>query len=171
MNKPIQQELASVFENISVVVSEDNRMIVTVQKDQVMSILHFLKNKGFDHLALVSCVDWIEEKEFEMVYILTPYLREPDSDTDMKKLHITVKCRIRRKEPRVMTVIPIFDNAEPYEREIHELFGVYFDGHPRLIPLFLEGKYETPPFRKDFDTREYVKEVYDTVPFVDDEKT
>jgi len=168
MNKLIKKELESTFENILVVMPENSRLIVTAQKDQVMSILSFLKNKGFNHLALVSCVDWIEEKEFELVYIITSYLQDNDEYGDKNRLHIILKTRISREKPKVISVIPIFENAEPYEREIHELFGIYFEGHPRLIPLFLEGDYEIPPFRKDFDTREYVKEVFDKIPFVKD---
>ena len=167
MNELIIKELESTFENILVVMPENYRLIVTAQKDQVMSILSFLKNKGFNHLALVSCVDWIEEKEFELVYIITSYLQDDDKYTDKERLHITLKTIISRETPKIMSVIPIFENAEPYEREIHELFGIHFEGHPRLIPLFLEGDYEIPPFRKDFDTREYVKNTFDTIPFVE----
>ena len=168
MNELIKKELESTFENILVIMPENSRLIVTAQKDQVMSILSFLKNKRFNHLALVSCVDWIEEKEFELVYIITSYLHDNDEYGDKNRLHIIIKTRISREDPKVISVIPIFENAEPYEREIHELFGLHFEGHPRLTPLFLEGDYEIPPFRKDFDTREYVKEVFDKIPFVED---
>ena len=167
MNEFIKKELESTFENILVVMPENSRLLATAQKDQVMSSLSFLKNKGFNHLALVSCVDWIEEKEFEMVYIITSYLQDSDEYRDKERLHITLKSRISREEPKVISVIPVFENAEPYEREIHELFGIHFEGHPRLIPLFLDGDYEIPPFRKDFDTREYVKNKFDTIPFVE----
>jgi len=168
MNEIIKKELESIFGNIRVTISENYRLIVTAPKDHVMSILSFLKNKGFNHLALVSCVDWIEDEEFEMVYIITSYLQNNDKYLDKEKLHITLKCRIHREEPKVISVIPVFANAEPYEREMHELFGIHFEGHPRLTHLFLERDYEIPPFRKDFDTREYVKNTFDTIPFVED---
>ena len=70
--------------------------------------------------------------------------------------------------PLFKTVTAIFPNAEPYERELHELFGILFEGHPRLTPLFLEREYKIPPFRKDFDTRRYVEEVFDEIPSVED---
>jgi len=50
---------------------------------------------------------------------------------------------------------------------MHELFGIKFEGHPRLTPLLLEREYKIPPFRKDFDTRKYVEEVFDKIPLVD----
>jgi len=170
MNELIKKELESSFENLMVTITENYRIIVSAPKDNIMSILSFLKNKGFNHLALVSCVDWIEEKEFELVYIITSYLQDIEKYEDKNRLHIILKTRISRDEPKVISVIPIFENTEPYEREIHELFGIHFEGHPRLIPLFLEGDYDIPPFRKDFDTREYVKNTFDTIPTVEDKK-
>ena len=129
--------------------------------------MRFLKDRKFDHMALISCVDWIEEKEFELVYILTGYMQIDEEHIDQERLHLIVKTRISRQSPRLETVTGIFSNAEPYEREIHELYGVKFEGHKRLIPLFLERDYEIPPFRKDFDTRKYVKDVFDKIPSID----
>ena len=129
-------------------------------------LLSFLKDKGYDHLALISCVDWIEKGELELVYIITSYLKENSEYTGREKINIILKTRIPREGPKFKTVMSVFKNAEPYEREIHELFGIDFEGHPRLTPLFLEREYKIPPFRKDFDTRKYVEEVFDKIPFV-----
>ena len=101
-----------------------------------------------------------------MIYILSAYMQNDSEYTDKEKANIILKTRIFREKPEFSTIISIFENAEPYEREIHELFGIKFEGHPRLTPLFLEREYEIPPFRKDFDTRKYVKDVFDTIPFV-----
>lgn len=161
MNESIKEQLESTFKAIVVTTLEDTRIVVNVTKDQALAVLRFLKDRRFDHLALVSCVDWIEEKEFELVYILTRYTQ------DEERLHLIVKTRISRQSPRLETVTGIFLNAEPYEREIHELFGVKFEGHKRLTPLFLERDYEIPPFRKDFDTRKYVKDLFDNIPSIE----
>ena len=170
MNKLLKEELESTFKNVLINVLEDARLAVTAPKDEVLSISSFLKNKGYDHLALISCVDWIRKKEFELVYIITSYLPENDEYTGNEKLHIFLKTRISRENPKFKTVIPIFNNAEPYERELHELFGIHFEGNERLIPLFLERDYKIPPFRKDFNTREYVKETFDKIPSIEEQK-
>lgn len=167
MNESIKEQLESTFKAIVVTILEDARIVVNVKKDQVLAVLRFLKDKGFDHLALVSCVDWIEENELELVYILAPYMQSNEEYTDREKLDLIVKTRIPRQSPQLETITGIFSNAEPYEREIHELFGVKFEGHKRLTPLFLERDYEIPPFRKDFDTRKYVEEAFDKIPFVE----
>jgi NADH-quinone oxidoreductase subunit C len=166
MNESIKEQLESTFKDIVVTIPEDARIFVNLKKDQVLAVLRFLKDRRFDHLALVSCVDWIEEDEFELVYILTRYMQDDEEHTSQKGLHLIVKARISRQSPELETATGIFSNAEPYEREIHELFGIKFSRHPRLTPLFLERDYEIPPFRKDFDTRIYVKNVFDKIPFV-----
>ena len=163
MINALEKELEMSFKDIQIAIPENNRLTITAQKDSTLSILSFLKDKGYDHLALISCVDWIEEKEFELVYIITSYAGE---DEFMKKEHVILKTKIPRERPKFRTVIPFFENAEPYERELHELFGINFEGHPRLTSLFLEREYKIPPFRKDFDTRKYVEEVFDKIPFV-----
>jgi len=161
MNNLLKQELESAFKGIAVSIPEDTKLIIDAKKEQIMAILRFLQDKGSDHLALVSCVDWIEEKEFELVHILVPY---------SEKKHVILKTRISRENAEFETAIHIFKNAEPYERELHELFGINFEGHPGLTPLFLEREYKIPPFRKDFDTRKYVEEVFGEIPFVEEKK-
>ena len=164
MSNSIKENLISSFPDIQVEVPEKDRLKINAEKEEVISILSYLKNKRYGHLALISCVDWMEEKEFELIYILSAYLARDDEYTDRERLNIIIKTRIPRDNPEFLSVIPVYENAEPYEREIHELFGIIFSGHPRLIPLFLEREYEIPPFRKDFDTRQYVKDVFDKIP-------
>ena len=168
MKPSLKEKLESAFTETQVSMPEADRLIITAKKDAVLSILSFLKGSGYEHLSLISCVDWIEEKQFELVYILSGYLREKNDYTEQEKTNIILKTRISRESPAFLTVIPVFQNAEPYERELHELYGIHFEGHPRLTPLLLERAYEIPPFRKDFDTRKYVSDVFDKIPFVED---
>jgi len=160
MNESIKEQLESTFKAVMVTIPEEARIVVNVKKDQILAVLRFLKDRGFDHLALVSCVDWIEENEFELVYILAPYMQSNEEYTGREKVHLIVKIRIPREKPQFETITNLFQNAEPYEREIHELFGVVFEGHKRLTPLFLDRWKQMPPFRKDFNTREYVKKTF-----------
>jgi len=167
VNKSVKEKLESTFKDIQVSILEDSRIAVTAENHSVLAILRFLKDKGFDHLALLSAVDWIEGKEFELCFILTCYMQNDDEYTDRERLHIILKTRLSREEPNFETITGIFPIAEPYEREIHELFGIKFEGHKRLTPLLLERNYEIPPFRKDFDTRKYVKDVFDNIPSIE----
>jgi len=164
--KSLEENLLSSFDDIQVEILDEQRLTIVCKKDSVITILSSLKNSGYDHLALISCVDWIKDNKMELVYILTVYTE----DREKGKMNLIVKTKIARDKPEMQSVLNIFENAEPYERELHELYGIYFKGHPRLTPLLLEREYEIPPFRKDFDTRKYVKDVFDQVPFVENKK-
>jgi len=169
MNKKnLIQQLRLTFSDIQLNEHEDGIIKIHAKKEQVKRILSYLKDNMYNHLALISCVDWIKEKEFELIYILTSYL--DDKELYQETGDIYLKIRIPRGDPEIETVISVFENAEPYEREIYELFGVKFSGHPRLIPLFLERDYEVSPFRKDFDTRKYVKDVFESIPVIPEEE-
>jgi len=170
VNELLKKELESTFKDIVVADSGNSQVTIIAKPWHVLTVLRFLNDKGLDHLALLSAVDWIEEKEFELVYILARYMQGDEERADQKRLHLIVKTRISRQNPQLETVTGIFPNAEPYEREMHELFGIKFEGHPRLTPLLLEREYEIPPFRKDFDTRKYVEEVFGNIPSVENDK-
>ena len=160
MNKELKKRIEKIYKNTQVEFPEANRMVIKTKQKNLLPILEFLKSEGFRQLKAISCVDWIEEKEFELVYQVAS-LNSP--------LHIMVKVRIGREDAKMETIMKIFGNAQVYEREIHELFGVKFRGNPDLSPLFLENWQSIPPFRKDFDTREYVKDVFDKIPNVESE--
>jgi NADH-quinone oxidoreductase subunit C len=161
MNDVLIKKLKAVFRGIKISSAKDGRLVVNALPDNIREVLKSLKDEGYIHLALVSCVDWIDKQKLELVYILSSYF---------KNEHVILKTTVPRENANFKTVIDIFENAEPYEREIHELFGIHFEGHPREIPLFLERDYEIPPFRKDFDTRTYVKQYFDEIPFVEEDR-
>lgn len=133
------------------VVSEDKRINLLVKKEELYQILSQLKDTGFNHLSDVTAVDYIDEQEFELIYHLWSH---------QEKIRAIVKVRIPRESPTVKSVADLWTGAQIHEREDHELFGINFEGNPNLSPLFLEDWEEMPPFRKDFDTRKYVKEKY-----------
>lgn len=161
------QGLEVTFDGLRIEPSAGVRFRLLVDRGAVLSLLSALVDRGFDHLHMVSCVDWPEDEEFELVYLLSAYNPEGSFEEDHRDV-VMVACRVPRNRPVAVSAVRLFGCAEPYEREIHELFGVRFEGHPRLTPLFLDRDYETPPFRKDFDTRRYVEDFFGRVPPVGD---
>ena len=133
------------------ITSEDKRIILTVTKGTCHEVLSQLKAMGFDHLSDVTGIDYMTDGEFEIVYHLWSHT---------KKLRVILKVRVARESPIIQSVVDLWPGAQIHEREAHELFGIDFEGNPDLSPLFLEDWTEIPPFRKDFDTREYVKRQY-----------
>jgi len=153
--------LKSIFKGTDARTLGENRLSVTTPGESVLAVLDYLKASGFYQLKSISCVDWIDDNEFELVYHVAS-LERP--------LHIMVKTRIDRDKPVFPTAMSIFKNAGIFEREMHELFGVMFEGNPDLNPLFLDNWKDIPPFRKDFDMRKYVKDTYDSIPSFEEYK-
>ncbi len=127
---------------------DERQVKVSVGNDKLVSVLETLKSKGYSHLSLITCVDWIDDGQLELVYILFSW-------QDGGKFIVTT--RIDRNNPKFVTVKEIWPVARFYERELHEFFGVEFEGNDDMKPLFLELWDEMPPLRKDFDPREYSK--------------
>jgi len=119
-----KKKIESAFSGVRVSIPERYRMTIIAGKDEVISILNFLKGEGYNHLGIISCVDWPGEGELELVYILSAYMRDNDTYDDDCKANIILKTRISREKPEFATAINVFENAEPYEREIHEFFGL-----------------------------------------------
>jgi NADH-quinone oxidoreductase subunit C len=156
----LKKKIELMFEDSHIDIQRKKRLIVTVRKESLSSMLIFLKDNGFEHLSAISCVDWIEDKEFELIYRVSCF---------GDGLHVMLKIKISRDNPEFITITPIFKNAQTYEREIWEMFGVNFGGNSRLIQLFLDRWKGMPPFRKDFDTREYVEETFEPIPSLESE--
>ena len=113
--------------------------------------LHFLASAmwsriGFQHLSAISCVDWLAEGEFELVYHFWSY-----RDLCL----ISAKTRISRDTASMATVSDLWQPASFFERDIHEMFGVVFEGNTDLEKYILTDWDGPPPMRKDFVTREF----------------
>ena len=129
-----------------------NQAAFDIDKDLVHELLADLRNQGFRQLSILTCVDWIDEGEFQLVFILF------DWTTGVR---IQVRTRIDRENPKFVTITNIYPGAKYYERDVHEFFGVEFEGNPdSMKQLFLENWDDIPPLRKDFNSRAYSDKKY-----------
>lgn len=118
-----------------------------VKSDEIHAGLSYLKNLGFRQLCILTCIDWIDDSELELVYVLFSWDHG---------IHIQLRARIDRNKPSFITITDIYPGARYYEREVHEFFGVEFEGNEDYAkPLFLELWDDLPPLRKDFDPQVY----------------
>ena len=141
------------FKSAEAEIQRHGRLIVRLRSDLLPAFVSYLKNYlDFNHLVMISCVDWMEDNQFELIYHLYSY---------EKKVHVMVKVRLNRGQPSAQTILPFWDQAGTYEREIHEMYGVHFEGHPDLSEFILEDWDDIPPMRRDFKTREFVEENYE----------
>ena len=151
--KQIQTNINNAFQTARVKIQRAGRIIVELRSGILPAFISYLKEYlDFKHLVMVSCVDWPEDEQMELVYHLWSY---------SQKIHIMVKVRLDRKEPVMQSISKLWPQAETYEREIHEMNGVDFEGHPGLSDFILEDWDDMPPMRRDFNTREFVNETYE----------
>jgi NADH-quinone oxidoreductase subunit C len=108
----------------------------------VPDVLRLLRGRGFTFLASVHGVDyWPEEPRLGVYYELLD-MREVD--------RIAVRTRVTAEEPNVPSVTPEWPTADHLEREVYDMFGVVFDGHPDLRRILMPEDYEGYPQRRDF---------------------
>jgi NADH-quinone oxidoreductase subunit C len=140
----------------------DRQAQMHVPKELVSSVLLYAKNRlGYIHLNHISCVDWIEKKRFELVYIIW----NPGT-----KHTLLIKTFVDRENPEMENIDTIWDQAHTYEREIREMFGIEFPGLQAPREFILEDWTDMPPMRRDFDTRKYAFDHYETRPGREDAK-
>jgi len=140
---------------IKVAFVKPDRVRINVGRDDIKEVAEFVRDVlNFDHAESVSGVDYPLEKEIEVVYHLGSY-----TDDSLSRQILVLATRAQREENPIpgndATKLPslreIFYSVEFHEREIFEMFGVYFQGHPDNRRLLLpEDWADLPPLRKDF---------------------
>jgi len=101
----------------------------------------------FNFLSDVTCVDWYpSEPRFEVVYHL---LSIP------KKERVRLKVRLDGGSPVVESVTSVWPGANFFEREVFDLFGIRFTGHPYLRRILMPEDWEGHPLRKDYPVEGY----------------
>jgi NADH-quinone oxidoreductase subunit C len=119
-----------------------NRATLEVDPAQIRAVLASLREKGFAFLASVHGVDYYpEEPRLGVLYELL----------DMNNVdRITVKLRVPVDAPTVDSVSEEWPTANHQEREVYDMFGVVFEGHPDLRRILMPEDYEGHPQRRDF---------------------
>jgi NADH-quinone oxidoreductase subunit C len=144
------QLLEQTFKNCQGKVVRKRRVSISIEKELVPSVLSYAKSQlGYIHLSHISCVDWLEKNKFEIIYILW-------SPTD--KVQLFVKTLIDRENAEIDNIDTIWRQANTYEREIREMYGIQFNGLVGAQEFILEDWEDMPPMRRDFDTEEFVDE-------------
>ncbi len=138
------KEIASkVEENFPGAVLESGPESILISSDLLFDVLAFLKGAeglDFDYLTYVTAVDYLDY--FEVVYQLA----------SLKYNHsLVIKARLyERENPALPSVTGLWRGADFQEREIYDLMGIGFSGHPNLKRIFLWDGFEGYPLRKDY---------------------
>jgi NADH-quinone oxidoreductase subunit C len=109
-------------------------------------VLQTLKEKhGFDMLVDITCVDYLNYRNakdrFGLVYLLA------NTETNER---ITVRCFVNDPEPTAPSAVGLWEGANWLEREVWDMFGIRFAGHPDLRRILLPEEFAAHPLRKDY---------------------
>ena len=132
-----------------------DELTLTAKASDIVSVLRFLRDDSrclFWCLIDITAVDWpSRERRFDVVYhLLSP------------KHNARVRIKIETDEATpVSSVIEVFPNADWYEREAYDLYGVVFTGHPDMRRILTDYGFEGHPLRKDFPLTGFLEVRYD----------
>ncbi|MCR4393114.1 MAG: NADH-quinone oxidoreductase subunit C [Dehalococcoidales bacterium] len=122
---------------------ESSEKAIVIRAEQLLPVMNYLKNSpemAFSFLSDITSTDYFDY--FEIIYQLT-------SLEHNHKLTIKTRCYDRNK-PVVPSVTGLWQGANFMEREIFDLMGIAFSGHPTLKRIFLWEGFEGHPLRKDY---------------------
>ncbi len=122
-------------------------LTLVIAADSIRAACRTLQTAGYNFLEDVTCVDWYPaEPRFQVTYhILSHKLKE------RVRLHVMAASI----DPSVDSITPVWPSANFYEREVWDLFGVRFHGHPSLRRIMLPEEWDGHPLRKDYPVEGY----------------
>lgn len=128
---------------IAEVRTERGQTVVYVVPASLVEVCRFLKDEQqFERLAGITAVDWYPlDPRFEVVYFLHSISRQE---------RLRLKCRVSEQEAELDSLTGLWRSANWYEREVFDLFGIRFRGHPNLRRIMLPEDWEGHPLRKDY---------------------
>ncbi len=137
------QIASKIAEKVPGSVLTSNQTSVEVKPEYLLLAATFLKNTpdlSFDYLCNITSVDY--QDYFELIYQLTSIQHNHS---------LIMRTRIYdRKNPSVPSVVSLWRGADFQEREVYDLMGIKFDGHPNMKRILLWEGFKGHPLRKDF---------------------
>lgn len=118
----------------------------TVSNAALLDVMQYLKEElGFDALMDVTAVDYLNFEgatdRFGVVYVVL-------NTTTGERL--ILKTFVNDPEPELPTLVPLWKSADWLEREVYDMFGIRFAGHPDLRRILMPDEFTSYPLRKDY---------------------
>jgi NADH-quinone oxidoreductase subunit C len=114
---------------------------------RVAAFMRDERGLDFRFLSDLTALDhYPNEPRFETVYHL--YSIEQNQ-------RVRLKVRLPGEDPRVDSLVPVWPAANAFEREVFDLFGIHFEGHPFMVRILMPEDWEGYPLRKDYPTEGY----------------
>jgi len=127
-----------------------NELTIWIDRQHLLDAMTLLRDDSqlrFNLLCDVTCVDcYPSEPRFEVVYELRSIPRNK---------RVRVKVKLTSDDARISSVINVWPSSNFFEREVFDLFGVNFEGHPYLRRIMMPEDWEGHPMRKDYPVEGY----------------
>ncbi|MBN2618625.1 MAG: NADH-quinone oxidoreductase subunit C [Spirochaetales bacterium] len=161
----INDKLIPTFPGYNITTDDQGIHKINIEIDNLITIASRLHNElNFESLQTISCADWIEDGYLQLNYIFYSY---EFNQTVFVSLNLPRELKDDGSK-RTISTIPSLQNIWPqanhFERELWEMFGVSVTGHNSLKEFFLEDWQQIPPMRRDFDTLDFVNNSFEFRP-------
>jgi NADH-quinone oxidoreductase subunit C len=140
----LPESLAARFPGLDVTEFRGQTRVVVPAAD-AHGLLSALRGEGYDLLVDVTCVDYLEYRGATRRYGLVYLLASTGGGA-----RLTVRVFLDDPQPSIPTVVDVWPGAEWLEREVWDMFGIRFEGHPDLRRLLMPEAFTAHPLRKDY---------------------
>ena len=124
-----------------------DELTLTVARESIIPACQTVRAAGFNFMADVTCVDWYpNQPRFQVTYHLLSH---------GLKQRLRLCVMVEEGDSSVDSITPVWPAANFYEREVFDLFGVRFGGHPNMRRILMPEEFEGNPLRKDFPVEGY----------------
>jgi NADH-quinone oxidoreductase subunit C len=122
-------------------------LTLTVPRESIIAAAQAAQSAGYNFLEDVTAVDWYpSEPRFQITYHILSY---------SFKARLRLVARLDSTKASLDSITPVWPSANFYEREIFDLFGVHFGGHPNLRRIMMPEDWQGHPLRKDYPVEGY----------------
>lgn len=148
-NTALRNDLEAALGDLAdeVAVGRERRLFVTLaDAGELVPAMETLREQGITHLSTITGLD--DGEQYELLYHMLQYGEYDDGDLG-EATSVTVRLFLDRDDPTVASLVGTIPGASMYEREVMDMLGVEFEGHPKPERLLLADDWEAgPPLRK-----------------------
>ena len=122
-------------------------------RENMIEVIQNLRDEGFIVCIDVTAVDYLENPKRDLPISIKPERFEIVVNllSHASRERIRLRVQVPEEDPSVPTLFDIYPGSEALEREVHDLFGINFDGHPDMTRILMPEEWNGYPLRKDYD--------------------